>query len=252
MSTSLSKYKIWCVTDNQYEYIWSETEPLVCPINNTHTINIDSIVVIDEIASNIMKIREENIPTGENFQCECYNIEYTGGTGVETSTDFTWPHPINVLELQFVSTDANKGDSIRLVVAPNTIIGVITANVSISDKIINVSSTVLDNVMIGYHLDLFDGANTFDCGRITSVDKVNNQVTVENSLTQSFSASSPTYVRLSVYVVNNYIIGPPQRYVIGEGKIGGSYVPTNTIVRVSITNSSNLPKTFSAQLEYLY
>lgn len=45
---SLQQYRIWCVTDAQYEYIWSETEPAVCPVNPVHTIDPTKTSVVDK------------------------------------------------------------------------------------------------------------------------------------------------------------------------------------------------------------
>jgi hypothetical protein len=43
---------------------------------------------------------------------------------------------------------------------------------------------------------------------------------------------------------------PP--YTIGGAKIGGSYIPANTTVRITYVNSNNVAKTFRGGVEYLY
>jgi hypothetical protein len=48
MST-VNRYRVFCETEQTNVYIWSTLPPIVCPNNNTHTINTDSIVIVDNI-----------------------------------------------------------------------------------------------------------------------------------------------------------------------------------------------------------
>ena len=245
-------YKVWCDTDCQYEYVWKTEPPTVCPVNNPHTIDTSSISIEDQTGNQIIEIREENIPTGGNFKAELHAIDYAAGPNVTTEKDFTWPFPINVLQLEYTSTVSNLGDEIQLCVAPDTIIGNILQNISIGATQSIVSDTVIDNIYVGYNLSLTDGTNVDDCGRVISIDKVNKIITWETATINAYSASTPTFVRMTVYVVDNYSIGPPQKYTIGSSKIGGSYVPANQIVRIRITNNDILSKKLYAEIEYLY
>jgi len=250
--TTVNYYKIYCNTDSQYEYVWAEESPTVCPVNDGHTVDLTSVSIEQEISESVIKIQEENIPTGENFMAECHNICAATGPDVVTSTDFSWPFPINVLEIQLVTREENLGDDMTLAVAPNTVVGAITATVATGATGANVTQTVVDNIMLGYHVGLTDGPNSSYCGRVIGVDKANNKILFETASDKAYSPLSPTYVTMTVHVVDNYYLGPSQRYVIGEGKIGGSYVPANTIVRVIYRNRSAQSKCLSAQLEYLY
>jgi hypothetical protein len=45
---SLNQYRLWCVDDAQYEYVWSETEPTVCPTNPAHTIDPVKTAIVDQ------------------------------------------------------------------------------------------------------------------------------------------------------------------------------------------------------------
>lgn len=250
--TTLYYYKIFCVTDNQFEYVWRETPPTVCPVNNTHTVNTSSISIDNIVSETTVKIKEENVPTGENFMCESYLINCATGIDEVTITDFTYPVPITVLGVEILCDQENKGDEISLCVAPDTVIGVITASAATGATGANVSPTVVEYIMPGYHMCLTNGISLFDCGRVISIDLETNHVLFENSLTSSFSALSPTYVTMTVYTINNYIVGGAGIREIGKGKIGGSYVPANTLVRSIYKNKTGGEKTMSGQIEYLY
>lgn len=42
----LNKYRVWCNTDNKYEYVIGSDAPTVCPADAAHSIEVDSISVI--------------------------------------------------------------------------------------------------------------------------------------------------------------------------------------------------------------
>ena len=250
--SSVYHYRVYCNTDSKNEYVWNTSIPTTCPINSEHDINTESISIINEINPNLLKIQEERIPTGENFRSECYPLFGATGPDVITTRDFTWPYPVTVLEIKLYVEDQNKGDKIGLQVGPDTIIGVITSPVSIGATSITVSSTVLDYLMNGYNLSLTDGVNTDDCGRVNNINTSTSTVTFSTPTTHSFSHTSPTYVRQTVRVIDDFTLGPKWLISVGDSKIGGAYVPSNTIVRTIYTNNENYSKTLYAQIEYLY
>ena len=85
------------------------------------------------------------------------------------------------------------------------------------------------------------------------MDKVAKTITVETAAVNSFLASTPTYVKQTVYYLQNYEFGPSWEYVIGESKIGASYLPANTILRARyINNSAIANKKLVVKFEYLY
>jgi hypothetical protein len=118
---------------------------------------------------------------------------------------------------------------------------------------LSVSSTVVANTMLGYFLKLDDGTKSDEWLRVVSIDKANNKVYVEKNLSNSYITTTPTYVKQTVSVLKDYEIYEPWENIIGESKIGGSYVPTDTIVRLSYTNkSTDTDKVFVGRVEYLY
>lgn len=59
---TLYLYKIWCTTENQFVETWAETEPIVCPNNNEHTIDtsktqIIQMVMDEEVRDKLGKLR---------------------------------------------------------------------------------------------------------------------------------------------------------------------------------------------------
>ncbi len=48
---SINKYRIYCITESNYFYTWSQTLPTVCPNNNGHSINSSATTIVDILDS---------------------------------------------------------------------------------------------------------------------------------------------------------------------------------------------------------
>ena len=118
---------------------------------------------------------------------------------------------------------------------------------------ISVQQTVMDNCYVGYCFKLFDGVNNNNVGHVIFKDNVNNKIYVEKNLTNTFLASSPTYIQQTIYYLENYHLCEPWEHDIGQSKIGGSYVPADTLITIHYDNkSTDTDKTFIGRVEYLY
>jgi hypothetical protein len=117
---------------------------------------------------------------------------------------------------------------------------------------LSVSSNLLQYTSTGYYINLYDGTNINNMERVISIDKINNKIYVEGNLINPFNYLT-TYVRQTIYLLKNFVIGEPGTYTFGKSKIRGSYVPADTTVTISYINKSTSdPKTVVGRLEYLY
>ncbi len=196
-------------------------------------------------------IKEENIRTGGHYQAQSYELDVPASTGWVTK-DISWPIPVSILSAEWVNRSEYNHDEAEFQIAPDTIIGTISVDVSVGTTEITVSSTVIDNAEVGYYIILTDGANSDDCGRIISIDSDNSKITVETATTNSFASATPTYVKQTVKMVPHMQLNANSRTQLGESKIGGSYIPANKILRLRYNNTDGVAKTFSFILEYLY
>lgn len=117
-----------------------------------------------------------------------------------------------------------------------------------------VSPTVFQYAFVGSYIKLCNGdMNIPQMGRIISMDPTHSAIYLEKNAPQILSPLSPTYVRISVCMLNNFIIGFEGLYVIGQSKIGGSYVPADLPINIYYTNKSSTEnKAFYGAVEYLY
>lgn len=249
--TEVNYYKIFCTSDNKFEYVWGTSAPAKCPTDTAHTVDTNSIAIVKTVAETIVTIKEEDIPTGGHF---CVQTVTLAVSASETKTlDISWPVPISVLEVTLHPTTAMEGDKVSVCIDPDTTIGALGASATAGDTILTVSSTVLAYLQLGFYITITDGTNLNQCNRVKNIDKPNSRITVETALTNSFSAATPTYVQMSVYMMKDYEIGSSGMPLeLGTSKIGGSYIPVGKISRIKYENTTAVAKTFRAAVEYLY
>ena len=250
-STELYLYQYTCdnETGNPYKEEWRNSEDTVpshCITDSSHTIS--NIHIVDTMTNDTVKIDENDSGTGGSYCAETKNMVIPANS-TETF-DYTYPFPVSVLSIEF-HVKNQQNDEVELHVAPDTTIGMITSPVSIGDTVINVSSTVIQYTKKGYYIKLFDGTNMNDLGRVVNIDIDNDTITLENAATYSF-ALTPTYIVQTIKMIPHLVIGPDGRYMIGESKIGGSILPTDTVIRVVYKNTSDVEHSFYPMIEYLY
>ena len=56
----------------------------------------------------------------------------------------------------------------------------------------------------------------------------------------------------TVYMTERIVIDESGIFVVANSKIGGSYIPANTVIKFRYNNLEGSPKKFNVLLEYLY
>lgn len=248
--TTVNKYRVYCNTESTYQTVWAETEPFTCPINTNHVIDQSKTSIIGGIDESLTKIKEEYKLTQDNFQCK--SIVINAAPNTTSHTDIIWEYPISVYALSFITEERHKNDIINIQLSPDTIIGAVAYPTAPGNKTFYVTDTVLLFINMGYHVKITDGVNQDDLGRVISIDKANSTITTEYACQNMYSPYSPTYVRMTIYFIENFVIGPPWEYVVGKKKIGGAHLPANVIIRACYTNLTNETKDVIANFEYTY
>ena len=254
--TTLYKYRLRCVIENAYKYVWESSDnpiPTLCPTDSSHTVDTSVTAIVGEISKNTTKIEEETVPTGGHFRSETVEYNITAVNGNTQVITKTWDYPVNIIVLKMITLADNIGDTITIYVGKDTVVGAITSAVTNGDTVINVSSTVMDVIAIGYLVNITDGINVSELGEVISIDTTNNQITVSTASDNSYSPATPTYVRAYVMGISNFkhLIANHITY-LGEHKIGSTYIPTGTVVSGHYTNVGTTTKKTYIIAEYLY
>jgi len=251
--TRVNNYRLYCYTEETNVLGWGTIAPTACYHNTEHSIDLDSITIVDYVDDEIINanVIEENSPTGERYQAKQFLVVPTTGSDWQTF-NFSMAKDVTVKKGTVYVQDACIGDEMSCHMSPDTIIGIITADVAAEATEISVSETVINNIFEGAEVKLYDGVNQDNCGMVLDVDTDANKITIQTATTHSFSAGSPTYVQMTVCfvhqieVVNNSIIE------LGENAIKGFHWPANTILQVKYKNNNAQEKKIGVVMEYYY
>lgn len=209
--------------------------------------------------------QQELVPTGGKSQTEAKYIwgepltdEDISNNITEKVTEIDWvqDHPVNVMLIRVRTEAHHDGDAAQLYITPPNLgmgEGTIcqpTQDVSTSDTVIHLPGVVLAKVYVGDYLYLSDGINTDSLGHIVSINKTNGTVTMSTPATHNFVAEF-TVVKHRLYIISKFEFGPPDQYIIGSGKLTGSYLPTGMIARIVYINRSTTRKRLYTMIEYL-
>jgi hypothetical protein len=72
--SSVHRYRVFCETEQTNIYTWNTISPTVCPNNNTHTINLNSIVIVDNVNSLQTEITNLNFDNTQTLQVIQKNV----------------------------------------------------------------------------------------------------------------------------------------------------------------------------------
>ena len=288
--TTINKYRVRCVTDSKDEFVWNTIQPTKCPTNTSHTIS--TITIVDKLVQDQVALKEEDIVTGGHYQARTLVVEAIKNTTTSGNMTFPYDtsaicvkyvttdiHEGDIINLSvnknviigvltsnaspvstWVSQNYTNGQSIIYNSKPytcvlNTITNEIPTNKTYWCKgvLLNVNSTVVQNTATGFFIKLDDGTNLDDVGRVLNVDIENNKIYVEFNLTHSFLASTPTYIKNTVYMIRDFTLGPPSRMELGASKMGSSALLEDYVVTLDYENkSATNDKKFIGIVELLY
>lgn len=234
--TSVSQWQIFCITENQVVTGWGPTFPTVCYHNSAHTVNPNSWQLIQTITSDQVTIKQNPTTVGSAFWVK--DIEFKNVVSqTSQTTEFTFDIPVCVYGYDFFVDDTNVGDYMTIIASPDTVLGLITQNVSIGDVTLYAPAGLLGYGHIGYEIKITDGTNMDDLGRMKIIDKSTGIVTFTNASTHNYSSAN-TIVMMNYYVMKNYTISGYGQVRYGDNVITATAIPAGTTVRYIYQNNS--------------
>ena len=141
MSKKLNYYRVFCVTENSWKYIWSDTKPTMCPFSSGHTINDSATTIVktvsskgrttdddrQEVALTVMPshhracfiARADDLTNGLRGKGERFHISMTGGSGTGSTMMFQLADPFDLVGGYIMVTNGNRDDYCSMeVIAP--------------------------------------------------------------------------------------------------------------------------------------
>jgi hypothetical protein len=254
MSTSINKYKIYCNTEAVYVYGWKETTPTTCFNNVAHSVNTNSVQLLDTISSSYVNVKEDKVNVQRNTWVEDIPITSIAPNSSKTVT-FTFPITVSLYSFMIVPDSTHKMDQFSIIANENTTMGLIGADVSIGATSLIAPAAFLTYGYIGFYGVLTNGTNTDDIGRILTIDKNTGIITFETATTHAFSASN-TLFKMTIKVLSEMYICGPGVYRFFDDVIGGAPIPAGTVAKFVYKNNDPLiggvTKDFVVYMECLY
>jgi hypothetical protein len=246
---ALYKYRVYCKSEKCFHTVWNSTPPISCPININHEIDEETITIIETFKRDNITISNVDEQTKGYFLVETKTFDVPADTPVSKFT-FSYKFPVAVYRATIITGSEHNGDSLSIVISPDTPIGVLTTDIEKEQKTFGVSSTVIQNAVVGFYMAITDGTNYDDLGVLTFIDYDKNEITVENAPTTKYVAGD--YILLNVHIVKNLQLPYPYKYDMGSGVLSGKPIPPNTISQITYNNSNGLSKKLYVTFEYTY
>lgn len=245
----LYKYRIFCQTCNNYCNTWSKTIPTVCGNNTSHNIDTNTIIITEQISNNDVNIlQSEPGFTNGIYKVECWNLTIPANS--TAYKDVSWPYNIAFMTINLQPSTENIGDTVNGYAGPGTIIGVNTETIGQNVSVINVNSTVLQHIKLGFTVSVANTTQNIDMGECISIDTVNSRITCNISASEGIGPGA--YIKVSKQVIKNYTFTTNNIINLANKNVSSTALPANTVARIQYINNSNTEKKFYYNAEYAY
>lgn len=252
----INQYRVYCIDEATFVTGWLP-DPQVCTqcFNNTsHTINPNSISIIDTMSPNTTLISTQ-MPgeTNGNYRREGKVMNIAAGPNVITSQITSFAYDIGILAFIISIGQDNIGDEFDVVVMPknNAPIGLLATNVTAAQTIIPIPVTTIIYLQIGFKLTLQSATTGIleEEDEIISIDKINNTVTLQTGITSAFSTGD--YISFVMTRCKNVYLNTPGNEQVGNF-LRSSIFPKTMQAQLKYKNNSNAAKVFSYSSDYLF
>ena len=248
--TQICQWRIFCNTENAWSVGFGPAAPQTCYNNNSHSVNLLTIEQLSSFSPNTVVIDEQTSinQTGGRYGSIVFTMNVTGATGAVTSQLFSVPHPITMMDVQLQVGNNNVGDTVDCTICPNTTVGMSTVDSKIGDTTFNVDNTSIANLYLGVYVNITDGINNDNLGRVTAI----GSSTVITELSPSHAYTAGSYIQITRYMVKDCYLAVAGYLKLGYGKVGGAYMPAGIPGGIVYTNTTGGNKVISLIMEYLY
>ncbi len=251
--------RVHCVEEDVNYEFWTEDEEPDCPTDPAHT--VDDWTALKTYTQTKVEIEEQD-PQHANkgfHRFSSREIDIPGSvTGpVTISEDYTVKYDIGVLDIYWQTEEVQRRDVIEMCIGPHTAVTTLSATGATGATGIEVPAASIKYFPNGAFLRLHNMVSqaTQDVGEVIGL--TGTTVHVDVPLDQEFPPTI-TAVERTIKPVDRCRFGGPMKMSIGKSKIGSTWIPANTPMRLSYTNNGwtgggfTGPKEFSVFVEYLY
>jgi hypothetical protein len=250
----LNEYRVFCITENQFVtgYLEDGKSCTSCFNNNTHTINQNSISIINTITQNttIISTQAPNQTNG-NFRREGKILTALPNTVTKQTTNFNYP--IGMLAFNVDYNVSNQGDMFEAIIMPinQSPIGILNQELVSGQTIIHINPESLVLLKTGFNLVLQNSTTGIieEESEIISIDPIASTITLVSGIVSSFKTGD--YISFLMKRCKSVYINTTGSYSIGNF-LRSSLFPTQLQAQIRYTNNSSTTKSFSYSIDYLF
>ena len=208
-------------------------------------------IVKSEQLTEHIKFVEAGDTTQGMFAAESLVVDISAGE-TEVTKDFSWPFDVALMSGTFAISEDMVGDEMNVHVGPNTLIGALIQPLSVGDTSIYCSSTVFENIKVGYYFGLYNGggATGVEIGQVLAKDEENSVLTIDTP--SDVSANAGSYVAMCAKIIPYMYLNSTDKIEIGKDVPTGQRIPANLPVRVNYFSNNSVAKKVTFFVEYLY
>lgn len=252
-STTVYRQNVYCTDNNTSEIFvhdsWNPTLFTECPGNIPyHT--FDLAVKIGSVSNQVVVPKVNLEGTNKRFNCQGgeFNISAGPDSSYNLVGSLTFSRNSRINMVNFLLNSDNDGDYLNCeMFLPSNLSGNLTQAVS-SGNVIDVPVTALTIAKVGQQVVLTEGATTQNLGDIVSIDITNSQLTVTNTITNSFTTSAQ--ITIEDLFIRDIKLYNGSQYKIGSSVGALMAIPAGTTLEVYYKNVGSTSKTFNYYIEY--
>jgi archaellin len=258
------KYQIYCNTEDLWSIGYGTEPPTQCYYHSTDNVNPDSVQNLGLIGPNVVTAQDSS-PENGIFQFSEIVIDIPPNTSAPNviKVTKTYPYDMYIWQMSISQVPANLGDQLSLAIAPDTVIGYVTSTASAGTNTINVSDTVIANVVRGMDIGFtYTDGNSITTseytGIVASIDRVNKTITMTQNLINTYPGPAgqvpQAFVLLTLYPVKNITFDSAERLIVGAKGLKPKKIPAGTPVQIIYTDNTinNVNVKLYFQLEYYF
>lgn len=248
MGKTIYKYRYFCTSENMFKTVWSDTKPTKCSESADHLIDIDSITIIDQVSQNTIQIQNDPNNTKGHYMLDGVILNVPSHSNYQYA--ISYPFSISCCSVYCYPTQSNLGDSVDCYfsfpgIHPSSNISIGQSNIYVSQQF----SVVADR---GFDIMMTNSSNMQSLGRIIDINEnvSTSTLTTEFAASNVFLSNDDLYMR--VYFVRNLHFPVQSKYVIGQGTLNGTYIPSHTPIYIDYKNNDSKAKQMTFHIEYTY
>lgn len=247
----LARFNIYCQTETllvSTDFRDIDDPPTVCPNNNTHSVDLNLVSIIETTKTESVFINQGATNTQDIYRTVGYSINIPSLTpGDNYIYDITRKYHISPRVLHVFPTVDNIGDQITFTIAPETKIAELGIDQLIGQTTLSLTTGSASKALLGMMIKIDDGINSQELGECIGKDTDLDTITVEHALVDHYLAG--TDILQSYIRVKDIPIANTNNFTIGASKFYSDSVPPNTVVRLIYRNNDGLSKTFNYTME---